>query len=240
MSGFFFAAGLALWTVLFERAPGAPSPRWRWWVLGSALAAWPLVPWAAEVLAAPGGGHPGWDWRVPLRLEFWPQWFGDVTGLETARSLGRVGFLDWLGTPLWNGHRTFAVGALLLASLAMAAAAVVGAARTLWPRRREWRALAGGASSTGRAQNAAFLGFGILLTVAGVQMYPHYLIVVFPLTYLWLARAALLRPGGRRLLAGIWMAQVLLAALFLLYVHRNGGSPEGDYGVPYARQVVGR
>jgi hypothetical protein len=234
MSGFFFAAALALWTALFERSPAGPSPRWRWWLLGSGVAAWPLIPWAAAVLAVPSHHRSPYG----LWLEFWPQWLGDVAGLEAAQSLWRQGLLPWLAEPLWDGHRTFVVALLLLLSLGLVAAATVAAARSLWPRRRYWRELMAGTTSTGRAQNAAFLGFGLLLTAAGVHVYPHYLIVAFPLTSLWLARAALQMPRGQRLLVGIWASNALLTAAFLLHIHLNGGSP-GGYGVTYLRQVTG-
>jgi uncharacterized membrane protein YeaQ/YmgE (transglycosylase-associated protein family) len=240
LSGFFFAAALALWTILFERSPITPRPRWRWWLLGSGVAAWPLVPWAAAVLTAPSSGLSGFDWRKSLRLEFWPHWLVDVTGLETARSLGRSGFIAWLEEPLWNGHRTFAVGLVLVIALGLVGAAIAAAVQSLWPRRRSWPDLLAGGSSTGRAQNAAFVGFGLLLTAAGIQIYPHYLIVAFPLTSLWLARAALQVPRGQRLLGGIWLAHALLAAAFLLHIHHYGGSPDGDYGASYVRQVTGR
>jgi hypothetical protein len=236
MSGFFFAAALALWTALFDRRSGAP-PRWRWWLLGSALAAWPLVPWAAAVLASRGAGLQGIDWLEPLRMEFWAQWLLDVSGLGTAHSLGRRGFIEWLGAPVLLGRRTFGVGGLVAVAMGLAAAAIAGAVWALWPRRREWRSLASGGGPTGRIQNAAFLGFGLLLTASFVRVFPHYLVVAFPLTYLWLARAALLGPRGRRLLAGLWAAHALLSAAFLLHIHQSGGSPGGDYGVSYARQV---
>jgi len=233
MSGFFFAGGLALWTARFDRPP-TPAPRWRWWFLGSALTAWPVIPWAATALAGPRGAQ-----HYHLGLQFWSRWLGDVAGLATERSLGRPGFIAWLGEPVWSGHRTFVVGLLMAFSISLALVAIIGAARRLWPRRREWRELVGGNSSTGRVQNAAFLGFGLLVTLAGLRVFPHYLIVAFPLTYLWLARAALQLPQGRRLLGGIWVAHALLAAAFLLHIHVNGGSPGADYGVTYLRQTTG-
>jgi hypothetical protein len=194
-----------------------------------------VIPWAAAVLAGPRGAQ-----HYHLGLQFWSRWVGDVAGLETERSLGRPGFIAWLGEPTWNGHRTFVVGLLMLFSVSLVVTAIIGAARRLWPRRHEWRQLVGGSSSTGWVQNAAFIGFGVLVTLAGLHVYPHYLIVAFPLTYLWLARAALQARRGPRLLGGIWVAQALLAAAFLIHIHVNGGSPGADYGVSYGHQVAGQ
>jgi len=222
MSGFFFAGALALWTARFDRPTALiQPPRWRWWLLGSAVAAWPLIPWATAVLAGPRAPQ---HYRVGL--QFWVRWLGDVTGLETEWFLGRSGFLAWLGEPLWNGHRTYIVGALMLGSIALALVAVIGAGRRLWPRRHQWRQLLAGSSPTGRLQNAAFLGFGLLMTVAGLRVYPFYLIVAFPLTCLWLARTSLLLPQGRRLLGGIWVTHALLSAALLIHYHTTRGAPD--------------
>ena len=232
MSGFFFAGALALWTARFDRL--SQPPRWRWWLLGTASAAWPLIPWAAALLHEPRHG----PLRYHLGLQFYSRWAGDVTGMETERSLGRQNFFSWLGEPLWSGHRSFIVGLLMLFSMALVAVAIIGACRRLWPRRQEWRQLVAGSSPTGWAQNAAFVGFGALITLAGLRVYPHYLIVAFPLTYLWLSRAALQLPQGKRMLGGIWVAHALLTVAFLVHIHQNGGSP-GDYGATHLHQLTG-
>jgi hypothetical protein len=89
------------------------------------------------------------------------------------------------------------------------------------------------------AQNAAFVGFGVLLTFSGLQLYPHYLIVAFPLTYLWLARVSLARPRlGRPILAGLFVAYTLLSINLAWYIHARHGSPSGDFGVTYSHQLA--
>ena len=58
--------------------------------------------------------------------------------------------------------------------------------------------------------------------------------------YVWLARAALLSPRGRQMLLALWALHVALSIAFLSWVHVRGGSPGGDYGVAYSRQVKDR
>jgi len=239
MSGLFFVPALAAWTALFDRRAGEERPvRWRWWLIGSAVAGWPLVPWSATVLRHAGAGG-SFAWSEALVPRFWGEWLLHLAGLQTAHSLGRRGFLDWIEGPRLAGSRTYLVAALVVLSSALVLVAVAGAGRELWSRRSAWRGLLAGDPSTGLLQNAAFLGFGVLLTASGSRVHPHYLLVAYPLTYLWLARAALLKPRGQRLLLALWLVQVLLSAAFLTYVHASGGSPGGDYGVSYSWQAPG-
>ena len=42
---------------------------------------------------------------------------------------------------------------------------------------------------------------------------------------------------GRVLLAGVCMAQLVITASFLTYIHASHRAIQGDYGMPYAAQV---
>ena len=71
-------------------------------------------------------------------------------------------------------------------------------------------------------------------------MQRHYLAVAFPLTFVWLARLALpataARPAlkvGRSALLALCLAQAVLTASFLDYVHVNHGTRQGDFGTTY-------
>ena len=75
---------------------------------------------------------------------------------------------------------------------------------------------------------------GLLLHLAGVQIYTHYLIVFSPLLHV--AAAWVLVHAQRRLL---WVAlglQLFISACFLGFIHAHGGAPRGDYGVSYSAQ----
>jgi hypothetical protein len=79
---------------------------------------------------------------------------------------------------------------------------------------------------------------GILMTLSCLEVRRHYLIMSFPLEWVWLSRMSL---GGSRLgqryLMMIWVAQLLISASFLVYIHVNHGDPMGDYGVAYQFQT---
>lgn len=78
-----------------------------------------------------------------------------------------------------------------------------------------------------------FIGLGLLMTLSGTEIYAHYLICIFPFTYIWLSRLFIRNTAFFK---GIVICQAILSVLFLLYVHQNDGIREGDYGVTYKYQ----
>jgi hypothetical protein len=231
MSGFFFSAGLVLWTALFDRR----SVRWTAWLAGTVIGVLTLIPWLQYAL-----GHSGPSHRAlsnVLDLAFWRLWAEHPLAFDLQTSLGRAwdGFLAY---PHIAGVATHGVAVSWAVIIAIGIAIAVGAARRLWARRGSWRAvLVGRNSPTAFALSAAFFGFGGLLTLSGVVIYRHYLLVAFVLPFLWLASLALVSPrSGRGLLAALCIAQTLLGVQFLAYIHDHHGAPEGDYGLSYDAQ----
>jgi hypothetical protein len=241
MSGFFFAGGFALWAVLFDRK----GTRWGWWLAGSALGALALLPWLGHILAG-SNAHEiiGHHWYHSLEGKFWGRWITEPLGLSVEYALERD-FGDFLAYPLIGGHKTY--GMMLLHGMILASALllVVRLLPFLWQNRTRWReAFLGQGSTTAFTMSAAWWGFGLLLSLAGVSIHRHYLIILFPLTFVWLARAALAHSDrfagavrlGRGLLLALCLAQVLIAIGFLGYVHANQRRLRGDYGTPYGAQ----
>jgi hypothetical protein len=241
MTGFFFAGGFAAWTALFDRR----SVRWRWWFAGSVVGALTLLPWLAHTLSHPGTPMRSWANVVPPR--FYLLWVSDTLGFSLLRlpvAGSSLGFSDHLlAWPTVDGTQLYLVKIAVAAiAVAAVAVAVIGLTFAVWPRLRHprWPRL-GRASDTGLSTAAAFFGFGLLITVSGVVIYRHYLIVAFVLPFALLAAAALLRPRwGRPLLAVLVIAQAALSVLYLDYVHVRGRAVGGDYGVPYDRQAHAR
>ncbi len=229
LSGFFFAAALAGGTLLRRRTGVVWS---RWWA-GTLLGAVPLMPWLADVGGALRDGTFGW-WRA-MEGKFWLQWATEPLGFGLCYSLGDQ-YQEFLTWPEVAGQPLYLV--------ALLHAVVIGTGVVLLLRalRRGWRGAGGG--DTGFCVNWAFWGYGLLLTVMGLRFYRHYLIVAFPLTFVWLAQLALggrdqgpaARAGGRRLLVVLCVAQALLSACFLHYLHERGTGPESEFGVPYSGQ----
>lgn len=238
MSGFFFAAGF----VLFAAVLGQGRPvraRWLGWLAGSALGAITLLPWIRYVLTNQEHGPP-FSWSTVLTFRFFRYWLSDALGLGLDYSLGGR-YLDFLRYPLLFTSKDFypalylhgvamAVGALILIATLIHGLRFASSLRSAW---RSFRAC----SETTFTLFAAFFGYGLLLTFAGVLVWRHYMLVTFPLEWLsfsFLALAYVRRP--RRALFVLWVTQLALSITFLGYIHDNHGAPDGDYGPTYKSQ----
>jgi hypothetical protein len=235
MGGFFFAAGMAAWTLAFDRK----GVSWPGWLLGSAVGSLGLLPWLGYLLSVGGRRHFGPDSRAFL---FWPYLATDPLGLGLNHSLDDETF-EFLAWPAVASRPTFLVGLLYLVIGAVGVWLVVRAAvplRSALPR------LAGALLSrtpTALAQNATLWPYGLLLLTAGLPVHRHYLVIAHPFEILAVCRLALAGPGGpprppragRCLLAVLCVAELLLSVSFLWYIHTTGAHA-GDYGTPYRAQ----
>ncbi|NJM49036.1 MAG: hypothetical protein HC860_25100 [Alkalinema sp. RU_4_3] len=73
----------------------------------------------------------------------------------------------------------------------------------------------------------------ILLFLAKVRIPAHYLIVLFPFPFIWVAW---LNRGRSGPMVAIALCQLFLSATFLLYVHQHFGIIDGNYGLHYQFQ----
>ena len=70
-----------------------------------------------------------------------------------------------------------------------------------------------------------------------VNICRHYLIMTFPLEWVWLSRMGLNdKRFGQRYLFVIWIGQLIISISFLLYIHINHGDTLSEYGIPYGFQ----
>ena len=147
-----------------------------------------------------------------------------------------VGFLR---SPLVSGHPSWIALGATVASVALALPVVAP-----WALARVGDLRAGRVPQRVRAsretaftEGAAIGAFGLLLTATLLTVFRHYLIVVYPLQWVWLSRLVLRRPRGRALLAGLWIAQLVISLSFLNYIHDHHGAEGGEYGRSYRWQV---
>ena len=237
----FLAAGFFLWALLFDRARVA----WRWWLPGSMLGVLPLIPWFWYVFTEMGTRTPSHRrWAHLVEGKFWLYWVTEPFGISLHYSLG-ADFADFLSYPHCFGVPTYLVGMMHGVIVLAAVALVAGLVRRLWRERDRWRDLwIGRDSQTAFTQNACLWGFGLVFTATMLSVYRHYMVITFPLMFLWLARAALAhrRPlagslsTGRVFLVGLCIAQLVITASFLGYIHVNQRTIQGDYATPYAAQ----
>lgn len=260
MAGFFFAGGFALWALLFDR-PHHPilSPSggedgvmvrervaWRGWLAGSVLGALPMMPWLFHLFTQPSerptNPH---RWVHAFELKFWIRWFSESFGLGIDYTFGPY-FREFQAHPLVLGRPTYLVGMLhwLVAGIALF---LLGRSLLfLWRHRQQWRELCiGRASASAFTQSASLWGFGLLLTLSCFSIHRHYMIVLFPLEFLWVARLALGSQAtasslrlGRVLLLSLWLAQFLISANMLSYIHARQDFAGTEYGTPYGARVA--
>jgi len=236
MSGFFFAAGFVLWAGLFDRRHTA----WGGWLIGSVLGALPLIPWVCYFVTThehrpitPLG------WTHALEGKFWTRWILEPLGFGLSYALQKD-TRAFLSGPVIGGCSTYLV---LLLHLVLGAVGVLLLARGIgrrWQERRRWREwCVGRESSSAFTQNAALLGFGLVITLSCFPLHRHYMVILFVLPFLWLARLALGGAGGRVLLGILFVAQLMLTIQFLCFVHQQQ-TIHGDYGQVYCAQERSR
>jgi len=232
MSGFFLQAALAAWTWLSERRSGAgTSPaRWSAWAVGSAVGAVPLWPWALDLLRSEN--HFARDWIATLVPRAPYTWLVDSLGIDTPY-VYRSESLWFLAEPRIGGVPTY--------GMAVAHAALIGIG--LYCLVRWAKSIRGprliSSSEDGNVWlwiHAAAFGMTALLMLAGVRARRHYLVIAYPLPFVWLAWL-LLTYGSARLYRTALALQLAITMTLMLQVHRDGGVANGAYGLSYRAQT---
>jgi len=221
MAGFFFVPALAVFTRALE--PKERRARWGWWLAGSVVGALPAVPWLLYMARERPPAAAGSPW-LRFRLEFYQYFFSDPSGLSSEYVIGRD-VLPLMRYPLVAGHATYLVGAahvvLAVATLAVAKRVLVHA----WRRRTALgELLFGDRSDTAILLAATLLGMGALMTLPSIPIHRHYMMALFPVPYVWTARAALREPGGERWLAALFGGAFVVSLGILSFLHANGGA----------------
>lgn len=218
MSGFFAAFTLALATLIFDRK----RTHWLGWLLGSGVAALPLLPWI-KFLTSPEANHVRNEYTRSIAF-FWDAAL-NALGLDARYSLHHH-FGEFLRSPVIFGVQTYVVYALHVALIGLALAGAWFAIRN-----RFWSKL----PLDLRIYAVAFVACGAIMHALGVVVFPHYLIVFSPLLHVFAAWVLAERPRILWLTCG---CQLLVTFFFLGYIHVNGGAPRGDYGIAYRAQTA--
>jgi hypothetical protein len=247
LGGFFFAAAFVGCTLLFDHR----SVRWIAWFAGSILGALPMVPWLIIAIRF-AQNTPDVSQNNPLTVLlrlinsiylFIRHWLSLSLGLDLRYSLGDsfVGFLVYPTV----GHTKVYLGAVLFGVVIFIFLIIlVRLAVRMYARPRRTIGLVfSPRSKTTLALNAAFWGYGLLLTVTLLPVYLHYFIIAFSLPALWVAWLARVGSNGsigsatnsRLLLAGLVVAQACTTLTFLAYIHETQFI-QGDYGTVYHAQ----
>jgi hypothetical protein len=242
VGGLFLAVGLAGWALLCDRA----RVRWLWWAAGSAAVAWGLIPWLHALATTPIESTGQIKLGNPLTFSYWMRWVTEPLGISIHYSLGRD-FGDFLRYPLIGGRPTYLMAVANGVLAVVASAVLLGAAARTWHNRgRVFTRFYGADTQTPAAVCAVWFGFGLVFSLSFLPIHRHYMILTFPLMYVWAAATALSDhrplPGGwtrgQALLLASCVCQFAISAGFLAYVHDAGRTIRGDYGTPYAAQIA--
>jgi hypothetical protein len=169
-------------------------------------------------------------------------WIRQPLGLGLAFNLGGESFKNFLRYPILFGHQTWLVGLLHVGIFAVASSLLVAANR--YARSLSWREMFSGAhSEISFLHNAAFMGFGGLMTLSALPIHHHYLAMAFPVQFLWIPVIALGKSEndshqrfGRMVLLALYFLELGISFAMLAYIHQHG-APLGDFGVPLSQQI---
>lgn len=237
MSGFFYAAGFAAWTALAEKK----SPqKWQFWFLGSALGAFLLIPWIIYMIQQ--GSHSGDPSILRLfALKFWIFWIADPFALSLSYSLGNA-FETYLKYPILFETPTYLVAIAHVIILAIFCVVIFYGFSSLvknWKEKNYVKNLFFKfESDTELAIKAGMIGFGVFLTLSLAKIHRHYLLVSYPLEWLWLSGLIFKHcKKPTKWLATLFVCHLFLSICFLTYVHEHHGALDGDYGLTYQYQL---
>jgi hypothetical protein len=171
------------------------------------------------------------DWAATLVPRGLYAWLIDGLGLNTSY-VYRPEWLWSLAEPRIGGVPTYGMAVAQVALIAITIYCL-----TRWLRRiRPGLVPARDAGDVWLWIYAAAFGVTCLLMLAGVRARSHYLIVLYPLPFVWLAWL-ITTYGGPRVFRTALVLQLLITVTILMQVHRDGGVANGAYGVSYREQM---
>ncbi|MGA3179390.1 MAG: hypothetical protein ABSF38_03495 [Verrucomicrobiota bacterium] len=247
LSGFIFTLALVIWTAASE-ALGQSNRKTAWgpWLIGLGLGLLTMLSWLDYYFHL---NHQfswirfflRWFSYPQLHSMYWQVWVSDPLGLGLTCSLGDREFLEYLKYPLIAGNPTGLMGMVHVVILGLAGAAFLRFLLRFWRQPVSLQCLILGRSGSDNSLllAAAFTGYGILLTLNVGLLPRHYLVITFPLEWLWwtwIFKEAFPARLMRWMLLGLWGCQLILSIGYLGYIHVNHGAPTGDYGVAYQFQ----
>ncbi|MEM8640815.1 MAG: hypothetical protein AAGG51_18655 [Cyanobacteria bacterium P01_G01_bin.54] len=240
MGGFFVAFGLGVWTVWQDWGKRNGRTHWLGYGIGTLLGALPLIPWALTVIPNLDVYREFMDEHESLNLfpRFYLQWLTAALGVNLSNALWSKFWTEFLAEPRVWGVPTYL---MVPAHGFLTGIGLYPVYR--WWRNRRRRSLQFISQSTIPVPKINFYcgalawGAGGLFSLLRVNVHSHYLAVIFPFHYLWLAQLYRHRIW---LLGAIALSQLLISATFLVFIHRTGGYPFGEteFGITYWMQQL--
>lgn len=238
ISGLFLTLAVFLWTAgLGARLKETLQKKvqWKAWALGSALGMIGVIQWLRLVH---GQKNHKFDLSHLLSIQFWRYWIADSLGIQLSYTLHGLAFRDFWRYPLITGQASYLIGAVHVFLYAVIVILILKLILKWLRSERRVAIFLGTDSNTNFLLSSVLIGYGFLITASGSLVQHHYLIVIFPLLWVGLARAVFsATQTPRPWLAAIALAQAVISIGFLSYIHVNQGAPESDYGITYGAQL---
>lgn len=241
MSGLFFSGGFFIWAFLFDRK----NVRWRSFAAGVVLGMLPAVPWIIEISQKTFVlDRPPMGLLEILKFRFFRAWLTESMGVRLSYSIGEQ-FDNFLAYPQIAGHPSYLVSILVAVVHIVTGIVFLKALYDLFKRgiNLKWiffgRGKTNELSPTQFTITAGLWGMGLLMVIGRVWIFRHYMIVLFPLCFVWFASLTMRHFKDRfKILLGTFVvAELLVSICFLGFIHKNCGAPGEDYGTAYRCQV---
>jgi hypothetical protein len=238
MSGFFLAAGFMTFGFLYD-IYHKNKIQWLWWIVGGLAGLIPLIPWLQYISTNKQGSYLIID--HVLQLRFYIYTFLDAHGLNLVYAFEKE-ITEFYRYPVIGGRAIFIVAFIYFILIA-------SALFTIWLIIKYFLKTFGEIKSSGILKwifncsqtrfylQGIFIGLGLLMTLSGTEIYPHYLICIFPFSYVWVSR---IYADKLKYFKIMIIAQALITICFLCYVHQNDGIINGDYGKTFESQISGK
>jgi hypothetical protein len=236
MSGFFFAGGIFIYTIFYDRYHHKPI-RWLAWLAGTIVGGFPLIWWVQYILTNHQQSFQ--SWTHIFEFGFYLHWLLDSHGLDIAAASARKEIVDFIKEPVIGGIATYLIAlahAILLGALLLTGRYLYMYIRRVLPLLKKdhiTKYLFGSTSLLRFYLFSILIGLGVLLTLSGTVIPPHYIICAIPFQYIFLAK---IFHEKRRVFLAIILTQLFITVTFLSYVHIHGGMQRGDYGKTYQSQ----
>lgn len=232
LTGFMMAIVVFLWTVYQDRRVA----QWGFWLAGSLIGVIPMISWIQYLFIQHESHFNCFNWLSLfgfLYPRYWIFWVSDALGLGLAHSLKTIHYMDMLRYPLIEGRATY------LCALAHMAIVVCSILIVIFLKKNDvFSRWFQDKTETRMMMNFTLVGTGVIMSLMVLSIYRHYLIITFPLEWVWLSHLGLAdKRLGRRYLTIIWIAQLVISISFLFYIHINHGDSLSDYGIPYEFQT---
>ncbi|MEI6815064.1 MAG: hypothetical protein WCL14_00540 [Bacteroidota bacterium] len=235
MSGFFYALGLVVFTVVHDLT-SKQRTQWIWWFIGSVIGGVGLIPW---VLFISGHPHPTTlAWSHLLQFSFYFYWIIDGLGLNIMYSIRKT-FWEFIKWPYIGEMPTYLLG---LIHVFLAAVGLFSIKKIYFHVKnnsknfKSWESIKGYIAKVNMNEFyllSILLGLGVFMNFSGVMTFQHYMIVAFPFSYIFIVKILF---KNKKLLLALISAQMIITISFLVYVHMHDGIEKGDYGKSWISQ----